>query len=93
MFSSTQTTMGLDTACQVGFSKGAVPPSSGAFFAGVERLRIDEQFVCLAGLLSTAEGDERALPMVAWTQVFDPFQPYVGWFVSERVGPPTVVFP
>lgn len=90
---ASRATMALETVCEVGFSKGAVPPSGGAFFAGVESLRIDEQLVCLAGLLSTAEGDERALPMMAWTQVFDPFQPYVGWFVPERVGPPTVVFP
>jgi hypothetical protein len=86
-------TMALDTVCQVGFSKGANPPSSGPFFAGAERLRIDEQLVCLAGLLSTANDGERAMPMVAWTQVFDPYQPYVGSFEAERLGPPTILFP
>jgi hypothetical protein len=85
-------TVALDTVCEVGFSTGALPPQDPAYARGAERLRLDEQLVCLAGLLSTADDDQRAMPSVAWTHVFDPFQPYVGSFASVPWAP-TIPFP
>jgi hypothetical protein len=85
-------TVAVDTVCEVGFSRGALPSHDLSYTRGAERLRLDEQLVCLAGLLSTANDDQRAMPSVAWTHVFDPFQPYVGSFASLP-RPPTVPFP
>ena len=84
-------TMVLDTTCDVGLSVGDKPPPAGdPFWAGVDRLVVDEMLVSLAALLAgpSTEG-ELNMPALAWTHVFDPFQPYVGRFVSAPSGPPT----
>lgn len=88
-------TMALDTACEVGFMVGAKPPPGGhRFWAGVEQLAVDEKLVSLAGLLSgPGKEAELALPVVAWTHVFDPFQPYVGTFSPSTSRFPSVPFP
>jgi len=88
-------TVALDTTCEVGLHVGAKPPPAGSrFWTGVERLVVDEQLVSLAALLAGPGADgELALPVLAWTQVFDPFQPYVGRFLPAPSGPPTVPFP
>jgi hypothetical protein len=89
-----EATMVLETTCQVGLSIGRQPPSDAAFWRGVERLSVDEKLISLAGLLADSGPDaELALPMLAWTHIFDPFQPYVGTFKHEPPGPPTVPFP
>jgi hypothetical protein len=88
-------TMVLETTCDVGLHVGAKPPSAGStFWAGTERLVVDEKIISLAALLAGPnQGGQLAMPALAWTHVFDPFQPYVGRFVSAPSGPPTVPFP
>jgi hypothetical protein len=84
-------TMVLDTTCEVGLSVGEMPPPAGdSFWAGVESLTADEKLVSLAALLAPRNNEEPVrMPVLAWTHVFDPFQPYVGRFVSAPSGPPT----
>jgi hypothetical protein len=87
-------TLVLDTTCEVGLSIGETPPPAGdRFWAGVDALTAEEKFVSLAGLLAGPSNDEGlSMPVLAWTHIFDPFQPYVGRFVSAPSGPPTPAF-
>lgn len=88
-------TMVLDTTCEVGLSIGEKPPPArDSFWAGVESLTVAEKLISLAGLLGPRDDQEAVcMPVLAWTHVFDPFQPYVGRFVSVPSGPPTPPFP
>jgi hypothetical protein len=79
-------TMVLETMSTLGLSFGAAPPSGGSFFDGLEQVNIDSDVVALAGLLATRERDERAVPRVTWTKVFDPLSPFTGSFERERPG-------
>jgi hypothetical protein len=79
-------TMVLETMAALGLSFGATPPPGGRFFDGLEQVNIDCDIVALAGLLATREHDERAVPRVTWTKVFDPLSPFTGSFELERPG-------
>ena len=74
-------TMVLETKCTVSLSIGPMPPpADDEFWLGTGELRAEELLVGLAGLLATASQEQRGMPLLRATRIFDPFQPYLGWF-------------
>jgi hypothetical protein len=87
------TTMVLETTCNVSLSVGRMPPPADSdFWLGVSELRVESLLVSLAGLLATASQEQRGMPRQRGTRIFDPFQPYVGWYLSTP-GVPWLAFP
>jgi hypothetical protein len=86
-------TMVLETTCTVSLSIDRMPPPADSdFWLGVSELRAESLLVSLAGLLATASQEQRGMPLQRGTRIFDPFQPYVGWFLSTP-GAPWLAFP
>jgi hypothetical protein len=85
--------MVLETTCTVSLSIDRMPPPADSdFWLGVSELRAESLLVSLAGLLATASQEQRGMPLQRGTRIFDPFQPYVGWFLSTP-GAPWLAFP